>query len=132
MALVDDKAQLLLDHRLQKDLRLACEFAGHTTRGLAGKTLGLEQKGDFRLCLGGAVPYLIAFVGDLRQIDLALALRGEVLAGRHGEDAGQRGRDPSDDDRVTLSGRAADRADDGEGAHQAVLHSEKRLTNLAE
>src|SRR5207247_946561 len=53
-----------------------------------------------------------------------LTLAREILPGRHAEDPRQAGRDPGDQDGIAIVRGAAYRADDGEGAHQAVLSSE--------
>src|SRR5260221_1696108 len=69
---------------------------------------------------------------DLGQRNLALALAREVFAGRHAEDPREPGRDPGNEDRKSVVGRAADGTDDGQRAHEAVLGPKNRFANVAE
>ena len=103
-----------------------------TTAGRRGKAFALEHERDLGLGLLRTVAHLLALVVDLRDIDLALALRRQVLARGHREHTCERGRDARDEDRVALAGRAADGARDRERADDAVLHPEERLAYLAE
>jgi hypothetical protein len=75
VAFLDDQPELLLDHGLEKHGRLARQLGRNSARRGLGQSLGLEHVGDLGLRLGGAIADLFALVLDLRDVDLALALR---------------------------------------------------------
>ena len=102
-------------------------------RGLrAGQAILAEHVGHLGLRLARALVDLAALVDDLCLEDLALALARQVFAGGHAEDAGQPRRDAGNEDREAARRGAGHRAHDREGADQAVLCAEDRLTDLAE
>src|SRR5205814_3768585 len=92
--------------------------------GGGGQSVGLGEVRWVGRCGVGAVGDCVALLRDLSQRDLALTLAREILPGRHAENPRQAGRDPGDQDRIAIVRGAAYRADDGEGANQAVLSSE--------
>src|SRR5947209_1415166 len=67
----DGQAQLLFDHRLQKDARRACELRGDTPRGFARQALSLEHVRDLGLRLVRSLRDLATLLLDLREEDLA-------------------------------------------------------------
>jgi len=91
-----------------------------------------DRPSDLRFRLGRTVADLLALVLDLRDEDLALALRRQVLTRGHREDARERRRDARDQDSEAVAARRADGADDRERADQTILHPEERLADLAE
>src|SRR5258706_5907599 len=68
---------------------------------------------------------------DLGQRNLALALAREGFAGRHAEDPREPGRDPGNEDRKSVVGRAADGTYDCQRADEAVLGPKNRFASVA-
>src|SRR5579885_2129162 len=126
------EAQFFVRHRAQKLLRLLREASRQQMRLLLAKAFQLVHQRKLLALLLRVLLDLAALAGNLRLVDLALALRRQVRAGAHRERAGQHTRQAANQhDLAGRAGRARHAADNAEDRAQAIVRAIDRIAQPA-
>lgn len=126
---VRGESQLLFDLRAQEDVRIGRQADRYPLGVGPRETFLLERDGELGAFTLGKLLHLTTFVGDLGLVERLLGLRGQEGAGAHRDRAGNRLREPGDEDRGATRVGGRHPGDHAKRHQKPILGAEHELSD---